>query len=118
MKRILVLAVGSILSLSATAQAGPGTIATMEPVVAAHGFQVTLISRNVMAVDYRQSGGATDVDFVGTALLPSADGKAKVRSKRGTLEVEAEFGNLQNPTTSEPSILPMFCGRSRPKAGQ
>ncbi len=71
----------------------------MEPVVAAHGFQVTLISRNVMAVDYRQSGGATDVDFVGTALLPSADGKAKVRSKRGTLEVEAEFGNLQNPTT-------------------
>ena len=39
------------------------------------------------------------MDFVGTALLPSADGKAKVRSKRGTMEVEAEFGNLQNPTT-------------------
>jgi outer membrane protein OmpA-like peptidoglycan-associated protein len=39
------------------------------------------------------------VDFAGTTLLPSADGKAKVRSKRGTLEVEAEFGNLQSPTT-------------------
>ena len=31
--------------------------------------------------------------------MPSADGKAKVRSKRGTMEVEAEFGNLQTPTT-------------------
>ena len=39
------------------------------------------------------------MDFAGTALLPSADGKAKVRSKRGTMEVEAEFGNLQSPTT-------------------
>jgi outer membrane protein OmpA-like peptidoglycan-associated protein len=39
------------------------------------------------------------VDFAGTALLPSANGNAKVRSKRGTMEVEAEFGNLQNPTT-------------------
>jgi outer membrane protein OmpA-like peptidoglycan-associated protein len=39
------------------------------------------------------------VDFAGTALLPSANGNAKVRSKRGTMEVEAEFGKLQNPTT-------------------
>ena len=58
-----------------------------------------VINRTVQAVNYRHRSGATDVDFAGTALLPSADGKAKVRSKRGTLEVEAEFGNLQNPTT-------------------
>jgi outer membrane protein OmpA-like peptidoglycan-associated protein len=32
-------------------------------------------------------------------LQPSAEGSAKVRSKRGTMEVEAEFGNLQNPKT-------------------
>jgi outer membrane protein OmpA-like peptidoglycan-associated protein len=31
--------------------------------------------------------------------MSSADGKAKVRSKRGTMEVEAEFGNMQSPTT-------------------
>jgi outer membrane protein OmpA-like peptidoglycan-associated protein len=56
-------------------------------------------SRTVEAVDYQHRGGASDVDLAGTALLPSADGKAKVRSKRGTMEVEADFGNLQNPTT-------------------
>ena len=39
------------------------------------------------------------MDFAGTTLLPSANGKAKVRSKRGTMEVEAEFGSLQSPTT-------------------
>ncbi len=72
---------------------------TVEPSGAVSGFRANVISRNVQAVNYRQSGGATDVGLAGTALLPSANGKAKVRSKRGTLEVEAEFGNLQNPTT-------------------
>jgi len=60
---------------------------------------VIVINRSVEAVDYRHRSGATSVDFAGTTLLPSADGKAKVRSKRGTMEVEAEFGNLQNPAT-------------------
>jgi outer membrane protein OmpA-like peptidoglycan-associated protein len=62
-------------------------------------FRVIVISRTVQAINYRHRQGATDVDFAGTALLPSADGNAKVRSKRGTIEVEAEFGKLQNPTT-------------------
>jgi outer membrane protein OmpA-like peptidoglycan-associated protein len=62
-------------------------------------YVVDEISRTVDAVDYQHRGGATDVDLAGTALLPSADGKAKVRSKRGTMEVEATFGNLQSPTT-------------------
>jgi outer membrane protein OmpA-like peptidoglycan-associated protein len=60
---------------------------------------VIVISRSVQAVNYQHRNGASEVDFAGTALLPSANGKAKVRSKRGTMEVEAEFGNLQNPTT-------------------
>jgi len=60
---------------------------------------VVVINRTVQAVDYQHRSGASDVDFAGTALMPSADGKAKVRSKRGTLEVEAEFGNLQSPIT-------------------
>jgi len=51
----------------------------------------------VQAINYRHRSGATDVGFAGTSLLPSADGRAKVRSKRGTLEVEADFGNLQSP---------------------
>ena len=99
MKRMLLLVIGSILGLSAFAQANSQTTIAVEAVGPASTYHAIVISRTVQAVNYRHHSGATDVDFAGTALLPSADGKAKVRSKRGTLEVEAEFGNLQNPTT-------------------
>jgi outer membrane protein OmpA-like peptidoglycan-associated protein len=39
------------------------------------------------------------LDFAGTNLMPSANGEAKVNSKRGSIEIEAEFGNLQKPTS-------------------
>jgi outer membrane protein OmpA-like peptidoglycan-associated protein len=96
---MLLLAIGSTLSLSAFAQAGSQATMVVEP--SGHGstYRVIEISRTVQAINYRHRSGATDVDLLGTALLPSADGKARVRSKRGTLEVEANFGNLQAPTT-------------------
>jgi outer membrane protein OmpA-like peptidoglycan-associated protein len=93
------LAAGIPLGLSALAQTAAQSAISAEPIGAASKFRVVVISRTVHAVNYRHRSGATDVDFAGTALLPSANGKAKVRSKRGTMEVEAEFGNLQNPTT-------------------
>jgi len=60
---------------------------------------VNVVSRNVQAVNYRHRSGATKLDFAGTDLMPSAHGEAKVNSKRGSIEIEAEFGNLQEPTT-------------------
>jgi len=99
LKRMLLFAMGSVLSLSAIAQANSQAAMVVEPSGPGSAFRVIVISRSVQAVNYRHRSGATDVDFAGTALLPSADGKAKVRSKRGTMEVEADFGNLQSPTT-------------------
>jgi outer membrane protein OmpA-like peptidoglycan-associated protein len=85
--------------VSAFAQANPQATIAVESVGSASTYRVVVIDRSVQAVNYQHRSGASNVDFAGTALLPSADGKAKVRSKRGTMEVEAEFGNLQNPTT-------------------
>ncbi|MGA2833053.1 MAG: OmpA family protein [Terracidiphilus sp.] len=99
MKRIILFAFGSALSLSAFAQANPHTTTVIETVGPTSTYRVVVINRTVQAVNYQHRSGASDVDFAGTALMPSADGKAKVRSKRGTLEVEAEFGNLQSPIT-------------------
>jgi outer membrane protein OmpA-like peptidoglycan-associated protein len=99
LKRIFLFAVGSALSLSAFAQANAQAAVVLESPGPASTYRVVVISRSVQAIDYRHRSGATEVNFTGTALLPSADGKAKVRSKRGTMEVEAEFGNLQSPTT-------------------
>jgi outer membrane protein OmpA-like peptidoglycan-associated protein len=99
MKRMLLFAVGSALSLCAFAQANPPVTTVVETAGPLSTYRVVVISRSIEAVNYQHRSGATSVDFAGTALLPSADGKAKVRSKRGTMEIEAEFGNLQNPTT-------------------
>jgi outer membrane protein OmpA-like peptidoglycan-associated protein len=62
-------------------------------------FRVTVISRSVQAINYEHRSGSSKLDFAGTGLMPLASGEAKVNSKRGAIEIEAEFGNLQRPTT-------------------
>jgi outer membrane protein OmpA-like peptidoglycan-associated protein len=100
LKHMLLFTMGSLLSLGALTQANAQTTTVIQTTTGATStYRVIVISRTVQAINYQHRSGATNVDFAGTALLPSADGKAKVRSKRGTLEVEAEFGNLQTPTS-------------------
>jgi outer membrane protein OmpA-like peptidoglycan-associated protein len=55
-------------------------------------------SRNVQAINYKHRGGTTKLDFAGTDLMPAATGQAKVESKKGYVEIEVEFANLQKPT--------------------
>jgi outer membrane protein OmpA-like peptidoglycan-associated protein len=98
-KHTLLFVIGSALSVSAFAQAGPQQSIALVPAGSMPTYVVSETSRTVEAVDYQHRSGASEVDLAGTALLPSAEGKAKVRSKRGTMEVEADFGNLQSPTT-------------------
>jgi outer membrane protein OmpA-like peptidoglycan-associated protein len=98
LNRMCLLAIGSVISLSAFAQANPQAATVVASTGTASTYRVVVISRSIQAVNYRHRSGASEVGFAGTPLLPSANGEAKVRSKRGTMEVEAEFGNLQSPT--------------------
>jgi len=61
-------------------------------------YRVTVVERTMKAVNYRHRGGATKVDFRGTALLPKARGEAKVESKQGYIEIEVEFDDLRAAT--------------------
>ncbi len=99
MKTKLLLAAAIALSLSAVAQTSSQTSIAVEPMSSMPTFRVTVISRSVQAVNYKHRGGASKVDFAGTTLMPSANGQAKVESKKGYIEIEVEFGNLQKPTT-------------------
>ena len=99
MRSIYLSALGCALGLGAFAQANAQATVVVEPTGPTPMFRVVEISRTVQAVNYRHRSGVSEVGFAGTALMPSADGHAKVRSKRGTMEVEAEFGNLTSPTT-------------------
>jgi outer membrane protein OmpA-like peptidoglycan-associated protein len=99
LKKQLALAVGITLSLSAFAQSTPQTTSAVEPMSTTPTFRVTVISRSVQAVNYQHRSGSSKVDFAGTDLMPSANGVAEVNSKRGSIAIEAEFGDLQKPTT-------------------
>jgi outer membrane protein OmpA-like peptidoglycan-associated protein len=95
-KLLLAAAIG--LSLSALAQTNSQSLA-VEPMEHTPTYRVTVVSRSIQAVNYKHRGGATKLDFAGTDLMPEANGQAKVESKKGYIEIEVEFGNLQKPTT-------------------
>lgn len=99
MKNKLLLAVGITLSLSAFAQTNSQSTGDVEHMSPMPTFRVTVTSRSVQAVNYKHRSGASKIDFAGTDLMPSANGQAKVESKKGYTEIEVEFGNLQKPTT-------------------
>jgi outer membrane protein OmpA-like peptidoglycan-associated protein len=95
----LLFSVAFILSLSAFAQNNPQTTTAVEPMEHTPTFRVVVTTRTTPAVNYKHRSGATKVDFAGTSLMPSAQGKAEVNSKRGAIEIEAEFGKLEKPTS-------------------
>jgi outer membrane protein OmpA-like peptidoglycan-associated protein len=99
LKTKLLLVAGIALGLSAFAQTSSQENPAVEHINPTPVFRVTVISRSVQAVNYKHRGGATKVNFAGTDLMPAANGQAKVESKKGYIEIEVEFGNLQRPTT-------------------
>ena len=58
-------------------------------------YRVTVTERTTKAINYQHRGGATKIDFRGSALLPESHGQAKVESKQGYIEIEVEFRELQ-----------------------
>ena len=68
-------------------------------------LRVNVVARSTKAVNYRHRGGATKVDFAGTALQPKAYGEAKVETKKGYTEIEVEFDDLEPATKFGPEFL-------------
>ena len=99
MKSKLLVAAGITLSLSAFAQTNSQTTANVEDLRVTPTFRVVVISRSVQAVNYKHRSGSSKLDFTGTDLMPSANGVAEINSRRGSITIEAKFGDLQKPTT-------------------
>jgi outer membrane protein OmpA-like peptidoglycan-associated protein len=94
----LSLALTGVISLTGLAQANSQTQASERHENRAP-YRVRVTSRTVEAVNYQHRGRSTKLDFAGTDLMNSARGEAKVDSKRGSIAVEAEFDNLDRPTS-------------------
>jgi len=95
----LLLVAGIAMSLTAFAQTDSSTNLALEPMAHTPTFRVTVVSRSVQAVNYKHRSGSSKLDFAGTDLMASGNGVAEVNSKRGSIEIDAEFGNLGKPTT-------------------
>src|SRR5271170_5192473 len=100
MSKIPSITLAFILALSASTLAHAQPQAPADPANPTPTFRVNVVSRTIRAVSYRHRSGATKIDFQGTDLMPGATGEAKVESKRGALEIEAEFSGLHKPTSS------------------
>ena len=87
------------MTLVASAQAQTQMQVSAESVRPTPTFRISVVSRTTRAVSYKHRSGATKINFQGTELMPAAAGEAKVESKRGALEIEAEFSGLDRPTS-------------------
>ncbi len=68
-------------------------------------YRVTVVERSTEAVDYRDRGGTTQVDFKGTTLAPRVTGIAKVTGHTGRLAIDANVRGLPTPRTLGPEYL-------------
>lgn len=68
-------------------------------------FRVNVVQRTTEAIDYRDRGGTTQVDFKGTSLMPAVDGNARVTGHTGRLAIDANLRHLAPPRSLGPEYL-------------
>ena len=61
-------------------------------------YRVTVTERTMKAINYQHRSGATKIDFRAPIFCRNAHGEAKVESKKGYIEIEVEFDELQPAT--------------------
>jgi outer membrane protein OmpA-like peptidoglycan-associated protein len=57
-------------------------------------YKITVVARDIPAINYFHRSGATKIGFEGTPLLPMAKGSAEVNSLNGRTEIKAHFEGL------------------------
>lgn len=68
-------------------------------------YRVNIVQRSTQAVDYRDRGGTTQVDFKGASLMPNVDGRARVTGHTGRLAIDTSFHHLRPATSFGPEYL-------------
>ncbi|MGH9444420.1 MAG: OmpA family protein [Terriglobia bacterium] len=68
-------------------------------------YRITVVGRTVPAINYRTLAGTTSIAFRGTSLMPKASGKARITSRLSATTIQADFKNLEPPTSFGPEYL-------------
>jgi len=95
------------LALSGWMALGPAVVPAKElaaraPAQSAGGGTTAVgtatVSRSLKALSYRRAGKSVEISFVGTDLMSTASGTARVESKSNRIEVDARFMGLEDST--------------------
>ncbi|HEX4998259.1 MAG TPA: OmpA family protein [Terriglobia bacterium] len=109
LKLKMMMAIVSLLfaATPAGAETGAGQVQTRQGAIGQPIYTITInvVDRTTKAINYEHRSGSTTVDFQGSPLLPNARGEAKVESKKGYVEVEVEFDDMQSATRFGPEFL-------------
>ena len=57
-------------------------------------YKITVVGRNIPAINYFHRSGSTKIGFEGTSLLAQGKGSASVESRRGRMVIDAKFEGL------------------------
>src|SRR5271169_2646375 len=57
-------------------------------------YKITVVGRDITAINYFHRSGATKIGFQGTSLLAQGRGSATVESRRGRMVIDAKFEGL------------------------
>jgi outer membrane protein OmpA-like peptidoglycan-associated protein len=87
------MAMGTALAQASTLQASTQQ-ASSQPAAG----QTASVHRTTKAVNYRLRNDAVKIDFHGTELMQNASGEAKVTGKKSSVEIDAKFDGLDDPT--------------------
>ncbi len=68
-------------------------------------YKVHVVQRDITAINYLHRSDFTRLRFVGTNLLPGAEGNAEVKSERGGIHIHAEFKHLTPANGFGPEYL-------------
>jgi outer membrane protein OmpA-like peptidoglycan-associated protein len=68
-------------------------------------FRVSVVGRTVPAVNYRPRRGDTELDMIGTSLMPRARGEIEVSGEKGYIEITGNFDRIDPPTRFGPEYL-------------
>jgi len=87
---------------TASAAPLPNPGQALAPIVQSSGvplYRVTVVQGSAKAINYRNLKSSTEIDLLGTVLVPNASGEAKVKSSDGAIHISAKFKNLPPAST-------------------
>lgn len=68
-------------------------------------YRVTMVPRAITVISYQHRGGATQIGFQGSPIMPNARGSARVESKQGRIQINAEFRKMGPAQAFGPEYL-------------